>query len=361
MSSAKSPGKRSRSFSHDDAFSDDALMGIEHWLVLSLSVELPMSPKGRRRGPQASARPSKAGGLTLREMLASPGTGAPPRTTRGRAPYGRRAPSPFSPTKRLKAMTLRSSSLNPDLQPQRSQRASNSKGILSTTSHRIQQALSLYDVYRMQGAAVTSSKHVRPLSFEEILRKEFPTAKESEYELMLEAVAERERVGESKRRVEEATWSHEERAQLSTFFAAMDVDERLISRDEFLEVANITGVEKAELGGAFDATVAGARRRSSRTPGGSRELNFEGFVKLIETLDDDALNAVRRALPFIVPPSDGACLVFDDGKQQLWRLVPGGRALVRKPSTRAAYGAPANAASLAAAKGRARKSVEGLA
>ena len=24
-------------------------------------------------------------------------------------------------------------------------------------------------------------------------------------------------------------------------------------------------------------------------------------------------------------------LVFDDGKQQLWRLVPGGRTLVRKP------------------------------
>ena len=321
-----------------------------------------MSPKGRRRGPQASARPSKAGGLTLREMLASPGTGAPPAPLVGARLTVDALPSPFSPTKRLKAMTLRSSSLNPDLQPQRSQRASNSKGILSTTSHRIQQALSLYDVYRMQGAAASSSKHVRPLSFEEILRKEFPTAKESEYELMLEAVAERERVGESKRRVEEATWSHEERAQLSTFFAAMDVDESgSISRDEFLEVANITGVEKAELGGAFDATVAGARRRSSRTPGGSRELNFEGFVKLIEALDDDALNAVRRALPFIVPPSDGACLVFDDGKQQLWRLVPGGRALVRKPSTRAAYGAPANAASLAAAKGRARKSVEGLA
>ena len=38
-------------------------------------------------------------------------------------------------------------------------------------------------------------------------------------------------------------------------------------------------------------------------------------------------------LRYVVAPEDtpSGLLVFSDGKQQLWRLVPGGRALVRKP------------------------------
>ena len=111
-------------------------------------------------------------------------------------------------------MTLRSSSLNPDLlKPQRSQRGSNAKGILSTTSHRIQQAIALHEVFSMQRTAAQSS-FARPMSFEQVLRKEFPTASAHEYELMLEAVAERESVAKRKALVDEATWTAEERRQL---------------------------------------------------------------------------------------------------------------------------------------------------
>ena len=64
------------------------------------------------------------------------------------------------------------------------------------------------------------------------------------------------------------------------------------------------------------------------------------FCKLIENLDDTNLGRIRAILPGMVehPPGKEALLVFDDGKQQMWRLVPGGRTLVRKPVTTEARG-----------------------
>lgn len=103
-----------------------------------------------------------------------------------------------------------------------------------------------------------------------------------------------------------------------------------ISRAEFIEIATLFRLDRQRLGLAFDATVASARRRSARTPGGSRVLTFQGFVKLIEELEPTMLVAIRKSLPAIMQPAQQSLLVFDDGKQQLRRLVPGGRALVRR-------------------------------
>jgi len=63
------------------------------------------------------------------------------------------------------------------------------------------------------------------------------------------------------------------------------------------------------------------------------ELTLSQFNNLIANLNDDMLAAVRKAMPHLrnVEPGSDKMLVFDDGKQQLWRLVPGGRTLVRKP------------------------------
>ena len=65
------------------------------------------------------------------------------------------------------------------------------------------------------------------------------------------------------------------------------------------------------------------------------------FYKLIENMDTAMLGKIRATLPGMVehPPNSSSLLVFDDGKQQLWRLVPGGRALVRKPVLEGARGA----------------------
>ena len=169
------------------------------------------------------------------------------------------------------------------------------------------------------------------MTFDAVLRNEFPTASPTEIQQMLEAVDERQRATEEKRALSEASWSADQRKQLSTLFHAIDIDESgSISRDEFLEVASICKLDRAELGGAYDATVGGARRRSARTPGGSRELTYEGFKQLVQSLDMPMLNAVREAIPYVVVGGNNPLLVFDNGKEQLWRLVAGGRTLVRK-------------------------------
>jgi len=148
------------------------------------------------------------------------------------------------------------------------------------------------------------------------------------------AIAARDRVGKIKEQVASRAWSEEEKKQLLTLFMTIDADgSGSISRHEFLEIASLAQLGRPELGRAFDHMVASDRRRTARTPGGSVELTLSQFNNLIANLNDDMLAAVRKAMPHLrnVEPGSDKMLVFDDGKQQLWRLVPGGRTLVRKP------------------------------
>jgi len=143
-----------------------------------------------------------------------------------------------------------------------------------------------------------------------------------------------EREREARQALRAATWSAKERQALGVLFRTIDIDASgSIARDEFIEIAALCSLERSSLGAAFDAGVASAQRRSVRTPRGSRELTYDGFLKVIQELDEAALDAVRtRVLPFLVDPranGGDSLLVFDDGMQQLTRLVPGGRALVR--------------------------------
>merc|ERR1719389_986362 len=99
-------------------------------------------------------------------------------------------------------------------------------------------------------------------------------------------------------------------------------------------------LSRASLRRAYEA-FASAERRSGGRDG---ELELPDFLALIETLDADALAVLRAKLPSLVGAPDAAgdgapapargersgMLVFDDGKQQIWRLVPGGRSLVKK-------------------------------
>jgi len=126
-------------------------------------------------------------------------------------------------------------------------------------------------------------------------------------------------------------------ARLLTLFQVIDADEGgSISRHEFLEIGSLANLGRAELGRAFDHAVTNDRRRTARTPGGTIELTYSQFTRLIENLDDAMLSKIRAILPGLVEKKDGkdSLLVFDDGRQQLWRLVPGGRTLMRKAVTK---------------------------
>lgn len=327
-------------------------------------IALPPSPVPDVGGSAAAARlprriernpPKRPAGVSLGEMLPTPS--APSASN-----FGQALPSPFSPTKRLRAMTLRSSSLNPSCAPQPSggggAPTGASGGILPTASHRIQRALDLYELHKQMkqdaadapeavGSAVGSSSArtsrfattrengapLPSLSFETVLRHEFPNISPTELQLMLEAADEHDRAEAKRRAVVDASFSAAERKQLTALFHAIDVDESgSISRDEFLEIAAIAKLSKRELGLAFDATVGSARRRSARTPGGSRELTYEGFKQLVQDLDEHMLKSIREAIRHVLPRRGrhDDMLVFDNGEEQLWRLVPGGRTLVRK-------------------------------
>ena len=68
---------------------------------------------------------------------------------------------------------------------------------------------------------------------------------------------------------------------------------------------------------------------------GGGELSRAQFTRLVEGLEPPMLRAIRAILPGLAVTADlsldpNKMLVFDDGKQQMWRLVPGGRSLVRK-------------------------------
>ena len=65
------------------------------------------------------------------------------------------------------------------------------------------------------------------------------------------------------------------------------------------------------------------------------EITRAQFARLVERLEPAPQRAIRGMLAGLQVERDGTLdpmkrLVFDDGKQQLWRLIPGGRALERK-------------------------------
>jgi hypothetical protein len=84
------------------------------------------------------------------------------------------------------------------------------------------------------------------------------------------------------------------------------------------------------LSAAFERAVTKGGKKTPRTPGGTGELSLPQFLKMVEQLDEGSLAKIKAILPGVRPAGSDKLLVFDDGKQQLWRLVPGGRSLVRK-------------------------------
>jgi len=288
---------------------------------------IPPSPDARRGGPL-----TRLSAASLADMLPSPGLAF------GRAPSAvptvvpTMEPSPFSPTKKLRAMSLRSARGEGPGGLRAVAEAPPPKpgDLLPAQQHRIKQAVSLWEVHTGMGGTGGAA-------WASILRREFAAVSEGERAQIQQAVAKHVQQTALKDHIEQRAWTADEKAKLVTLFHVIDADEGgSISRHEFLEIASLAGLGRAELGRAFDHAVLTDRRRTARTPGGTVELTLAQFTRLIENLDDGMLRAIRAILPGLVEKREGkeSLLVFDDGRQQMWRLVPGGRALVRKPVTK---------------------------
>jgi len=213
--------------------------------------------------------------------------------------------------------------------------------ILSTSAHRLRQAMTLYEVHSGMGGKLGAA-------FAAVLRREFPSITAAESDAIQAEV--RLRVADHRRQdaVAQRMWTAAQKQQLLNFFAVVDADgSGSISRNEFLEVACLIEGSRAKLGKAFDDIITEDRRRAAHTPGGSVELTVSQFTRLIASLDDGLLRQIKAMLPHIADPQSlarGSLIVYDDGKQQLQRLVPGGRTLVRKSVE---PGAPSRLASVA--------------
>ena len=354
LAPAPSPGKRKRA---SGGFSgESSAFGIPSWDAGAGSSSdaarpgwsgaellIPPSPDARR-GSSARTQPA-----TLADLLPSPAVGFGHAVAPATIPT--MEPSPFSPTKKLRAsmggMRLRSArgegptaggpgflQTVSEAPPPKPLGVAGGE-LLPAQQHRIKMAIGLWEVHTGMGGTIGAA-------WKALLRREFAALRDGERAEIELAVAQHVKQSNFKKRVDERAWTNEEKDKLVNLFHIIDADEGgSISRHEFLEIASLAELGRAELGRVFDQHVLTDRRRTARTPGGTVELTLAQFTRLIENLDDAMLSKVRACLHGLVEKRSGreSLLVFDDGKQQLWRLVPGGRTLVRKPKNTEAGGA----------------------
>ena len=227
-------------------------------------------------------------------------------------------PTPFSPTKRLKV---------PPKPPPSALQRSLPRTTMSERTARVRatQALKLHTAWRLSPLGRT---------FADALRHEFPSARADEVKAMLEFVASREAADVARRAKCAARWSDREKHQLLGLFHILDADASgTVSAEEFEELAAMMDLRRASLRRAYERFALEHSLNADKT-----ELPLPTFLALVETLDASALASLREKLPGLVLPGGGGAgasapsgmLVFDDGKSEIWRLVPGGRSLVKK-------------------------------
>lgn len=197
-----SPGKRTRGQFVDEAASAEQAMA--DWPSASDSLvpmwggpelQLPSSP--RPHSSSGAGRPA-----ALSHLLPSPSPALLAQKGFGSVSTGV-LPSPFSPTKKLRAMTLRSTSLNPVMEAEPRKPGE----LLSTTQHRLRQAYQLWDVHTGMGGAAGAA-------FAAILKREFPSVSATEIIEIQSAIAARDRVGKIKEQVASRAWSEVEKKQV---------------------------------------------------------------------------------------------------------------------------------------------------
>ena len=166
-------------------------------------LELPPSPTPGGDRPKPFAR----GSTSLAALLPSPAVGS---LAASAVPAPE--PSPFSPTKKLRAMTLRSNSLNPI-----SEAKPRGPGeLLSTFQHRYRQAMTLWDVHAGMGGETGAA-------FNSVLRREFKSITEAELKEINLGIAAKLRDDKHKEHLDQRKWTDAEKRKLVCLFHAIDV------------------------------------------------------------------------------------------------------------------------------------------
>lgn len=168
------------------------------------------------------------------------------------------------------------------------------------------------------------------------------------------------------------TWKDEERAHLQELFEKVDADgSGLIDMEEFIAAFKSGGkltrpvleqiwrshVRSLRAAPAPCTAAVEMTKAKDETDEDDEELDFDDFMGLLESGDEALFDHVRtvlagiaateakvggskasqssasstRALPQLAQkPARESRILLDDGKQQLWRLFPGGKAILRK-------------------------------
>lgn len=208
----------------------------------------------------------------------------------------------------------------------------------SAREYERRQAMQLFDVYESAQAVDAHGKlgissHVakRGASFRSVLVRQCPHIPLHRIDALCEYVQQCKNAGQ-KRALE---WSSEERELLRELFRVVDADgSNAISLEEYLALAQNGPLRRRELKAIWRDFIDAAEPDDA-------ELDLVGFESLLQS-NEQLVRHIRIVLAAMGAASrqngheqlPGASrdkmLVFDDGKQQLWRLVPGGRVLVRK-------------------------------
>jgi len=151
------------------------------------------------------------------------------------------------------------------------------------------------------------------------LRLHYPRASATEMSEMLGFVAEKE-AELALARDKSRTLSSAERTAVSDLFAVVDDDRSgTIDMREF---------EILAAGGVADVKML--KRAFRDTVGAEGTLDLDGFIQLMCELG--LCDHVRKLLRLTRGARNNKLLVLDDGKQSVWRLVPGGPPMLIKPS-----------------------------
>jgi hypothetical protein len=206
---------------------------------------------------------------------------------------------------------------------------------------RANQVLRLYE--NAARAATLSFDDIRRTSFTAELRKAFPLARAAEIRAMLAFVDDMMEADAARQLKRSHRWRPFDKKALGTLFALVDVDRSgTISVEEFELLASLAEMSRAELRSAFERASA----VNAAAGGGADDgLDLPTFVQLLETLPVASLGALRRALSGILTAPSTASgggsaaakfLVFDDGRQQLWRTEAsdGAETLLERKDTR---------------------------